>query len=168
MANFCGFSKIGTASAILLATPAERFAGQQQRKTAMFTTITAAAPRLLTTLAASGAVIATFALAPLAAHAATPYSSLADGAEAAVAAPVEHVMVDENGVPSLRVSYAGLDLSNATDRAEMNRRIQHAATRVCAPLRGATIEAERSVAYENCRSDAIRQAEADIDTTAAN
>jgi UrcA family protein len=110
-------------------------------------------------LAATSAVIATFAIgmAPMAAHAAT----LENGAE--VSAPVEHVEVDENGVPSLRVSYAGLDMSNAQDRAEMHHRITRAATRVCAPLRDNTIEAERSIAYQNCRSDAIAQGQASID-----
>ena len=128
----------------------------------MFKTITTAAPRLLAVAAASGAVLATFALgmAPMAAHAAT----LADTTVTAVSAPVEHVEVDENGVPSLRVSYAGLDLTSAADRSEMNHRIARAATRVCEPLRGASVEAERSIAYQACRSDAIAQGTAGIDS----
>lgn len=129
----------------------------------MFTT-TQIAPRLFTTLAASTAVIATFALAPLAAHAAT----LTDRTEAAVAAPVEHVEVDENGVPSLRVSYAGLDLNSSADRAEMDRRVAHAASRVCSPLRGFAQNADQSAAYQACRSDAMAHARAEIDAAAAN
>jgi UrcA family protein len=127
----------------------------------MTNSTTFAAKRLLTAAAASSAVIATFALgmAPMAAHAAT----LVDTTVTAASAPVQHVEVDENGVPSLRVSYAGLDLSNAEDRDEMNRRIAHAATRVCAPLRGATIETERAIAYQACRADAIAQGQAGID-----
>jgi UrcA family protein len=96
-------------------------------------------------------------MAPMAAHAAAIENT------AEVSAPVEHVEVDENGVPSLRVSYAGLDMSNAQDRAEMNHRIARAATRVCAPLRENTVEADRSIAYQNCRSDAIAQGQAGID-----
>ena len=127
----------------------------------MFNTIRTAAPRLITVAAAGGAMIATLALgmAPMAAHAAT----LADTTVTAVSAPVEHVEVDDNGVPSLRVSYAGLDLSNAADRDEMNHRIAKAATRVCEPLRGASVEAERSNAYRTCRADAIAQGNAGID-----
>ncbi|MDE1916339.1 MAG: UrcA family protein [Sphingomonadales bacterium] len=120
--------------------------------------------RLFTTLAAGSAVIATFALAPLAAHAAT----LTDSTEAAVSAPVEHVVVDENGVPSLRVSYAGLDLASDADRAEMNRRVAHAAARVCAPLRGTSNSFDQSTAYQACRSDAIAHARTEIDAAAAN
>lgn len=110
-------------------------------------------------LAATTAVIATFAIgmAPMAAHAATIENS------ADVSAPAEHVEVDENGVPSLRVSYAGLDMSNAQDRAEMHHRISRAATRVCAPQRENSIEAERSLAYQSCRSDAIAQGMAGVD-----
>lgn len=120
------------------------------------------ATRFLTAAAASSAVIAIFALgmAPMTAHAAT----LADTAVTAVSAPVQHVEIDENGVPSLRVSYAGLDLSNAGDRDEMNRRISHAATRVCATLRGGAVDTERMVAYQTCRSDAIAQGQAGIDS----
>jgi UrcA family protein len=120
------------------------------------------AKRFLTAAAAGGAVIATFALgmAPMAAHAAT----LADTAVTAVSAPVQHVEVDENGVPSLRVSYAGLDMGNADDRNELNRRISHAATRVCASLRGASIDTERAVAYQTCRADAIAQGQAGIES----
>lgn len=128
------------------------------------TNSTFSAKRVLTAAAASSAVIATFALGmvPMAAHAAT----LADTTVTAVSAPVQHVEIDENGMPSRRVSYAGLDLSNADGRSEMNRRIAHAATRVCAPLRGASIDAERSVAYQNCRTDAIAQGQAGIDSLA--
>jgi UrcA family protein len=138
--------------------------GISRGKSAMFNALRTAAPRVLTTIAASGAVIATFALgmAPMAAHAAT----LADTTVTAVSAPVQHVEMDENGIPSLRVSYAGLDLANAGDRTEMNRRIAHAATQVCAPLRAASVQAERSVAYQNCRSDAIAQGQAGIDGAA--
>jgi UrcA family protein len=105
-------------------------------------------------LAASLAVIATFAIGM------PPWSPMPPPRKRRRSAPVEHVEVDENGVPSLRVSYAGLDMSNAQDRAEMHHRITRAATRVCAPLRDNTIEAERSIAYQNCRSDAIAQGQA--------
>ncbi|MDE1915278.1 MAG: UrcA family protein [Sphingomonadales bacterium] len=130
----------------------------------MFNQIRTAAPRLLTAAAASGAVIATFALgmAPMAAHAATP----ADTTVIAVSAPVDHVEMNSDGAPTLRVPYAGLDLANAADRDIMNQRIAHAATRVCASLRGTTMDVERSVAYQNCRSDAIAQAKAELDSTA--
>jgi len=163
MADFCGFRAIGTASAIPLASLLKQVRRQHKGTTAMINTIFSA-KRLLTAAAASSAVIATFALgmAPMAAHAAT----LTDTTVTAVSAPVEHVEIDDNGVPSLRVSYAGLDLSNADDRSEVNRRIAHAATRVCAPLRGASIEAERSVAYQNCRTDAIAQGQAGIENAA--
>lgn len=119
------------------------------------------AKRFLTAAAAGSAVIATFALgmAPMAAHAAT----LADTTVIAVSAPVQHVEVDENGVPSLRVSYAGLNLNNPADRDEMNRRISHAATRVCATLRGATVDTDRAIAYQTCRADAIAQGQAGIE-----
>ena len=122
----------------------------------MFNTIRTAAPRLLTAAAASSAVIATFALgmAPMAAHAAT---------DTALHAPVD---INDNGAPSLRVSYADLDLTQASGRSEMNRRVAHAATQVCASLRGNTIEVERSVAYQNCRTDAIAQAVAQIENSA--
>lgn len=131
----------------------------------MFNTIRTAAPRLFTVAAASSAVIATFAIgmAPMAAHAAT----LTDAATAAVSAPVEQVRIDENGVPSLRVSYAGLDLANAADRTEMNHRIAKAATRVCAPLRANTIDAERSIEYQNCRAEAIAQGHAGMEAVSA-
>jgi UrcA family protein len=131
----------------------------------MFNTIRAAAPRLLTVAAAGSAVLATFALgmAPMAAHAAT----LTDTTVTAVSAPVEHVQIDADGTPSLRVSYAGLDMANTADRTEMNRRIQHAATRVCEPLRAASIEADRSIAYQTCRSDAIAQGHAGMDAISA-
>ena len=130
----------------------------------MYNTIRTAAPRLLTAVAASGAMIATFALgmAPMAAHAAT----LADTTVTAVSAPVQHVEVDENGVPSLRVSYAGLDFANVAERTEMNRRIARAATQVCAPLRAASVEAGRSVAYQNCRAEAVAQGQAGIENAA--
>lgn len=120
------------------------------------------ATRFLTAAAAGGAAIATFVLGmtPMAAHAAT----MADTTVTAVSAPLQHVEVDENGVPSLRVSYAGLDLGNADDRGEMNRRISHAATRVCASLRGDAIDTERSVAYQTCRADAIAQGQAAMDS----
>ncbi|WP_343609141.1 UrcA family protein [Novosphingobium sp.] len=115
--------------------------------------------RFTTALAASLGVVATFAIGmtPMVAHAAT----FADSAEAG--APVEHVEMDENGVPSLRVSYAGLDLSNEQGRKEMDHRLARAATRVCEPLRVASIEADRSIAYQNCRSDAIAQGHNAID-----
>lgn len=127
----------------------------------MFNTIRSAAPRFLTAVAASSAVITTFALgmAPMTAHAATA----TDTTVTALHAPVE---INDNGAPSLRVSYVDLDLSNATDRNEINRRVAHAATRVCAPLRGNTMEVERSVAYQTCRTDAIAQAVAQIETSA--
>lgn len=48
----------------------------------------------------------------------------------------------------------------------MNRRVAHAATQVCAPLRCNTMEVERSIAYQNCRTDAIAQAVAQIDNSA--
>jgi UrcA family protein len=109
--------------------------------------------RFATTLAASFGVVATFAIgmAPMVAHAAT-----AD-------APVEHVEVDENGVPSLRVSYAGLDLSSEQGRKDMDRRLAHAATRVCEPLRAASVEADRSSAFQSCRHDAMTQGRSAID-----
>lgn len=109
--------------------------------------------RFATTLAASFGVVATFAIgmAPMVAHA------------AAVDAPVEHVQIDENGVPSLRVSYAGLDLSSEQGRKDMDHRLARAATRVCEPLRGATVEVDRSSAYESCRHDAIAQGHTAID-----
>jgi len=116
--------------------------------------------RFTTALAAGFGVVATFAIGmtPMVAHA----STFADSAEAG-AAPVEHVEMDENGVPSLRVSYAGLDLSNEQGRKEMDHRLARAATRVCEPLRVASIEADRSLAYQNCRHDAITQGHAAID-----
>jgi hypothetical protein len=94
------------------------------------------AKRFLTAAAAGGTVIATFSLGmvPMAAHAAT----MADVSVTAVSAPVQHVEVDENGVPSLRVSYAGLDLGNADDRSELNRRIpmpRPASAPLCAAIR---------------------------------
>jgi UrcA family protein len=91
-------------------------------------------------------------------------TAMIDTTATAVSAPVQHVEIDENGAPSLRVSYAGLDLGNADDRNEMNRRLAHAATRVCAPLRGASIETERSIAYQTCRADAIAQGQAGIES----
>ncbi len=126
----------------------------------MFNRFSAAAPRLLTIAAASSAVIATFALgmAPMAAHAAT----LADTTGVAVSAPVQQVVVDENGVPSLQVSYAGLNLANAADRGEMDRRISRAANQVCASLRGGSMDTGRAVAYQTCRADAIAQGQASI------
>ncbi|WP_206243990.1 UrcA family protein [Novosphingobium terrae] len=127
----------------------------------MFNTIRTAAPRFLAAAAASSAVVATFALgmAPMAAHAAT-------APDTTVFAPQAPVEINDNGAPSLRVSYADLDLSNAADRNEMNRRVTHAATRVCAPLRGSTMDVERSIAYQNCRADAISQAVARIENSA--
>lgn len=117
--------------------------------------------RFTTALAASLGVVATFAIGmtPMVAHAAT-FS--ADSA-AVSAAPVERVEMDDNGVPSLKVSYAGLDLSNEQDRKEMDRRLTHAATRVCEPLRVASIEADRSIAFQDCRRDAIAQGHSAID-----
>ncbi|WP_068094309.1 UrcA family protein [Novosphingobium rosa] len=109
--------------------------------------------RFATTLAAGFGVVATFAIgmAPMVAHA------------SAVEAPVEHVEVDENGVPSLRVSYAGLDLNSEQGRKDMDHRLAHAATRVCEPLRTASVEADRSSAFQSCRHDAIAQGRAAID-----
>jgi UrcA family protein len=141
---------------------AERsFGGLTKGTNAMIDTVFSA-KRFLTAAAAGGAVIATFSLGmvPMAAHAAT----MADVSVTAVSAPVQHVEVDENGVPSLRVSYAGLDLGNADDRSELNRRISHAATRVCASLRGNSIDTERAAAYQTCRADAIARGQAGIDS----
>lgn len=116
--------------------------------------------RFTTVLAASFGVVATFAIGmtPMVAHAAT----FTESAEAG-AAPVEHVEMDENGVPTLRVSYAGLDLANAQDRKEMNHRLAVAATRVCEPLRVQSVEADRSTEYQHCRADAIAQGHNAID-----
>ena len=124
----------------------------------MFNRFRAVASRLLTPAAASSAVIATFALgmAPMAAHAAT----LADTTVTAVSAPVQQVVVDENGVPSLQVSYAGLDLATAADRGEMDHRIARAASQVCASLRGGSMDTERAIAYQTCRAGAIAQGQA--------
>jgi UrcA family protein len=131
----------------------------------MLKTARIASARFAPLFAATSAVIATFAIGmtPMIAHAA-----VVDTTAAEVTTPVEHVEMDDSGVPTLRVSYAGLDMANTQDRTEMNHRIARAATRVCEPLRSNSIAADRSIAYQNCRNDAIAQGQAGIDGLSAH
>lgn len=55
---------------------------------------------------------------------------------------------------SVSVSYADLDLSRASGRETLDRRISNAVARVCSP-QPALIDLAQAHAYEQCRSDAL-------------
>jgi UrcA family protein len=63
------------------------------------------------------------------------------------------VRAQDADAPSVRVSYADLDLSQPAGRAVLNQRITHAVTLVCGE-RPMPAELDRQRAYDACRSTA--------------
>lgn len=85
-----------------------------------------------------------------------PMRNLARLAAAAAALVAATPVLAQSEVPSMAVSYVGLDLSNPEGRATFERRIARATKRVCAPQGGhelaAMIRERRCVAESRKRS----------------
>ncbi|HEY1926285.1 MAG TPA: UrcA family protein [Caulobacteraceae bacterium] len=60
---------------------------------------------------------------------------------------------DNNDPPSVRVSYADLDLSNQSGWAMLNSRVKHAVDVVCGE-RPSLLDLKQTAAYARCRSTA--------------
>jgi len=76
----------------------------------------------------------------------------------ALTAAAGSASAQDDGPPTARVSYADLDLSNASGRATLGARVSHAVDLVCgeAPR---PLELDRMAAWDHCRATARASAD---------
>jgi len=66
------------------------------------------------------------------------------------------VVVSEDGVPSMEVRYADLDLNTASGRAALANRIDRAATSVCRAVSTQPDPFHTRLEFDECRKEALK------------